>query len=120
MTHDDAKMLQDLPVSIRSKVLSGSALRMQQCSPHYLVEPALIRPLWPQVILTILKASDKCWRSGLLHWLPDGMQQLLAGSLVPVTVCSGQDLIKEGRRAEHIWLLQSGNAPHPDCLVSPS
>eukprot|EP00873_Tetraselmis_striata_P000463 jgi/Tetstr1/420727/TSEL_011810.t1 len=79
MTHDDAKMLQDLPVSIRSKV-----------------------------ILTILKASDKCWRSGLLHWLPDGMQQLLAGSLVPVTVCSGQDLIKEGRRAEHIWLLQSG------------
>jgi hypothetical protein len=43
-----------------------------------------------------------------LRIMPPSVQELLAASMVPVTVCSGQDLIKEGRPTEHLWLLHSG------------
>jgi hypothetical protein len=82
MAHDDAKMLGDLPYSLRS-----------------------------QVTMCIVKHSLRKSPQNLLRCLPRAIQQLVVATMVPVTVCSGQDLVKEGSPAKRIWLLDTGEQP---------
>eukprot|EP00873_Tetraselmis_striata_P018851 jgi/Tetstr1/439115/TSEL_002980.t1 len=63
MAHDDAKMLSDLPYSLRS-----------------------------EVSMSILRSSLRKCPHSLLRCLPRAIQQLVVAAMVPVTVCSGHDL----------------------------